>query len=139
MAGTLVKRADGSRQAPVLVGWLLNSGVEAVRHATKLLGRVTHAANNHRMQVLNDSGNLFDKVYLDSTDDPRQARSRVDAVAQKDCRVRCYAVLLMPFFVKWLRIFCNIGNPVTNAPPISSMSPHGSINPKVVGSSRMKL
>ena len=49
MADALAESAAVLRQAPVAITRLLDCGKEAVRFASTLLGRVTHAANSHKV------------------------------------------------------------------------------------------
>ncbi len=54
---------------------LLDSARLAVRHAAKLLGRVTFCANNHTIQVVGDEGKHVNQTVRDSVDAPKHRRA----------------------------------------------------------------
>ncbi len=58
-------------------GRLIASCEEAVRHAAPLLGSVTHAANPHKMTVVDDEGNVSHKVCRDAMEAPRQPKRKL--------------------------------------------------------------
>ncbi len=53
----------------------LDSAVVAVEHAAKLLGRVTHAANHHEVQQVDEDGNVRWLTKRDSQAAPRVQRT----------------------------------------------------------------
>ena len=71
LADGLAKQAAASTQAPAAVIRLLVSAFAAVRHAAKLLGRVTHLANHYTVEVVADDGTVTTKTVRDSADKPK--------------------------------------------------------------------
>ncbi len=79
LADGLAKQAAAMAQPPPAVLRLLASAFAAVRHAAKLLARVTHASNNHAVTVTAEDGTSVSKVVRDSVDKPR-AKQKQKAV-----------------------------------------------------------
>ena len=67
----LAKKAAAARELPPNAVKLLDSGTVAVIAAAKLLGRVTHAANNLRVSVLGEDGNVSTQIMRDATPAPK--------------------------------------------------------------------
>ena len=67
----LAKRAAAERPMPTAASKLLDSGAAAVRHHSMLLGRVTHAANNHTIYRTGDDGVQHAHVMRDAMQVPR--------------------------------------------------------------------
>ena len=82
LADALAKQAAG-KQLPVAgVGRLLAVASKAVRHAAKLLGRVTHAANHYTVAETGADGQVHTRVLRDAApaERPRRASTRGPAV-----------------------------------------------------------
>ena len=56
------------------VRMLLDSAAAAAKYAAMLLGRVTHAANNHLVEVVGEDGCASMRKVRDATDAPRASR-----------------------------------------------------------------
>jgi hypothetical protein len=74
LADALAKQAAAGMQPPRAVSRLLTSAMHAARHAAKLLGRVTFAANNHKVQIVGEDGHSISRTVRDSVDAPRKTR-----------------------------------------------------------------
>ena len=75
LADGLAKQAAAFHEPPDAVLRLLNSATQAAKHATKLLGRVTHAANNHTVQAVGDDGQVVSRTVRDSIDAPKRQKA----------------------------------------------------------------
>jgi hypothetical protein len=71
----LAKLAAAERQLSSGTVKLMDSATVAVRDAACLLGRVTHAANNHRVTVTDGNGNSVVQYVRDATPAPKGHRS----------------------------------------------------------------
>ncbi len=71
LADGLAKQAAAASQLPLAVLRLLDSARAAVKHAAKLLGRVTFSANNHTVEVTADDGTTTSCTKRDAVDKPR--------------------------------------------------------------------
>ena len=56
---------------------LIASSDEAVRYAAQLLGRVTHAANHHKVAIMDDKGNVMHKICRDAMEAPKRPKRRL--------------------------------------------------------------
>ena len=74
LADALAKSAAGHRAMPISTERFLKSATAAARHAAGLLGAVTHAANNHVVQVVDDQGRITRQVCRDA--EPRPSGPR---------------------------------------------------------------
>ena len=74
LVDAVAKQAADSMRAPMAITRLLNSGSAAVKHAATLLGQVTHAANNCKMEVVQPDGSRVLKVCRDSQQHTHQQR-----------------------------------------------------------------
>jgi len=84
LADALAKQAAAVDQAPSAAVKLLDSGAHAAKHACKLLGRVTHAANHHMVHDIGTDGTAVSRMIRDSSDAPRrQPTSKVGQPAAK--------------------------------------------------------
>ncbi len=72
LADGLAKQAAATTQPPSAVLRLLASARLAVGHFAKLLGRVTHAANNHVVQEVSEDGTVTSHTKRDSVGKPKQ-------------------------------------------------------------------
>ena len=75
LVDALAKLAAASRQAPRGIIRLLESGKAAVRHGAALLGAVTHAANNHKLQMQRPDGTWGTRTIRDAQQ-PAKHRKR---------------------------------------------------------------
>ena len=75
LVDALAKQAAAQRQAPKAITRLLVSARVAVRHAASLLGQVTHAANNCKMEVVLPDGSSAQRVCRDAQQHTGQRRS----------------------------------------------------------------
>lgn len=84
LADGLAKQAAAVNQALEAVLRLLISGAAAAKHSCKLLGRVTHAANNHVVTSVGPDGQVSSRTIRDSADAPKRAvKKQQPAVAQE--------------------------------------------------------
>ena len=81
LADALAKQAAAKGQPPSSVIRLLTSAMHASRHAAKLLGQVTFAANNHQVQAITGDGLGTSRTIRDSVDAPRRTRAPVQVPA----------------------------------------------------------
>ena len=56
---------------------LIKSAEAAVRYAAMLLGRTTHAANNHHTVVTDENGKQYNKVIRDAMPAPQRPKRRL--------------------------------------------------------------
>jgi len=82
LADALAKLAAKERQLPKASLRLIVSGTAAVKHAAMLLGRVTHAANNHLVTSIGRDGELHTKVTRDASQAPRCYKRKTDVKLQ---------------------------------------------------------
>eukprot|EP00973_Karenia_brevis_P034718 4790364-Karenia_brevis.AAC.1 len=66
LVDSLAKKAAGANRAPSAALNLLDSATHAVKHAATLLGLVTHAANNHKEQVVAPDGKITTIIRRDA-------------------------------------------------------------------------
>ena len=72
LVDALAKQAAAQRQAPMAITRLLASARAATKHAAALLGRVTHAANNCALEIVQEDGTRVLRTCRDSASKPRQ-------------------------------------------------------------------
>ena len=77
LADALAKEAAAEHQPPAAVAKLLHSAKCAVKHYAMLVGRITHAANNHHTMVAGPDGQMVPKICRGSIDRPRMARVKI--------------------------------------------------------------
>ena len=75
LVDALAKQAAAHRQAPRAITRLLASARLAVRHAASLLGQVTHAANNCRIEVAQPDGSFEHRTCRDAQQHTGQRRN----------------------------------------------------------------
>ena len=61
---------------------LLDSAAIAVKHSACLLGRVTHAANNHIVEAVSADGTTVQKTIRDATEKPRSYSKKLRQPSQ---------------------------------------------------------
>jgi hypothetical protein len=84
LVDALAKQAAMQRQAPFAVLRLLASARAAVRHAACLLGRVTHAANNCKLEVTLPDGSREHRTFRDAQQVTGQRKkARIPRVRQE--------------------------------------------------------
>ena len=71
LVDALAQLSAAERLAPTAVTRVLNSAMEAVKHAAMLLGCVTHAANNHLVSSVGPDGAIVNKVTRDASQAPK--------------------------------------------------------------------
>ena len=76
LVDALAKAAAAINQPPPAVVKLLESAKVAVRHSATLLGRVTHEANHHSMEVIGPDGLPVTKLCRDAVERPKVARDK---------------------------------------------------------------
>jgi len=74
LVDALAKISAGEVSAMDSVRKLLDSAAAAAKHAAMLLGRVTHAANNHLVEVVGEDGCTSMRKVRDAIDAPRTSR-----------------------------------------------------------------
>ena len=94
LVDALAKRSSAEVRTSVAVRSLLDSAWVAVRHFAALLGRVTHAANNHTAEVMGEDGIMVVRRMRDATVAPRSYTKKVGGTCQP--RTPAHAVLLAP-------------------------------------------
>ena len=82
LVDALAKLAAGTREAPLAVVRLLESGRAAVKHAAALLGAVTYAANNCMLPVQNEDGSWGSKIARDAQPPPSRGMKRQRSPAE---------------------------------------------------------
>ena len=101
LVDALAKMSAAEAQCmPACLG-LVEAAAVALRHAAMLLGRVTHAANNHVVYEPDDSGNQVAKVRRDAVQCERVRKRRLSPVAAKaaaagDGKEQALAVAALP-------------------------------------------
>jgi chemotaxis protein histidine kinase CheA len=76
LADALAKAAAAQRKLPKTIEVLLDSAVEAVKHAASQLALVTHAANNHVVEGLDADGKVVRRTHRDATQAPRTYKKK---------------------------------------------------------------
>ena len=84
----LAKLAAEYLQAPRATLRLLASSEAAAAHASCLLGIVTHAANNHRVDMPNDDGSTTTRMVRDSSGKPKSKRALSTPLPQPKLEAR---------------------------------------------------
>ena len=74
----LARQGAAERQLPDGAVKLLDSANAAVKASAKLLGKVTHAANNHQVTVVDDEGNSTVQTVRDAMPAPKEHRRKRD-------------------------------------------------------------
>ena len=70
LVDALAKQAAAKHQLPAAIVRRLDSATCATKHAAMLLGQVTHAANNHRVEVVDSNGIASTKLMRDAVPMP---------------------------------------------------------------------
>jgi len=82
LVDALAKRAAKEVQAPRQVLALMASADAATAHAAALLGCVTHASNNHKVNVVDADGNSVTRTFRDA--EPRPTNKKRKAAVKPD-------------------------------------------------------
>ena len=80
LADALAKQEAALRELPTAACRILDSAACAVTHAAKLLGRVTHAANNFVISEYGPNGVSVNKTIRDATQAPRGHKRKAETV-----------------------------------------------------------
>ena len=84
LVDALAKQAAAGRRAPMAIRRLLESGRVAAKHAAKLLGRVTHAANNCELEMKMPDGTRVLKKCRDAQQHTRHQCSAARTRCRKE-------------------------------------------------------
>jgi len=98
LVDSLAKQAAAQKQLATDVSKALDSGAAAVKHSVMLLGRVTHAANNHQRVSIGLDGETTTAIARDASQCPKglgrgvKRKADVDAGAVKAKRASDWAL-----------------------------------------------
>lgn len=83
LCDALAKREAARRELLAAIRKLLDSAGIAVKFSAKLLGRVTHAANNYKVADMDGDGNVFYRTLRDATPAPKGHKRKANAQPPK--------------------------------------------------------